>query len=607
MTEICTEKIGNKRHVNAWAMRTRFAGTLACLLVCATGQAATLAVNPYADIAWEMVEQYKFNLHTHTTESDGRMTPGQVIDEYHQRGYHGLAITDHNLNTWPWTDYGRGPLELGMLAIPGNELSRHHHTLSLFTTYTTEETDHGAALQGLAEAGGMGVLCHPAMHWLREYHTAPSLSVPLAPRLRSLTLGEFAVEAWFRTSDAGRNILLGNFSPNYAGALNLELHTENRVRLYVHPGGAGRTVDLNVNADALGIDTRDGRWHHLAGVRENGEMRLYLDGQLAGKKPDLAGPFELQGEAFHIGRDTRTGDTAFQGELAAVRLWERALAKEEVEALAAQGLPETHGLLAEYRFAGDVAAETAAHPDGPFPAEALGTLAAKPIIDAPAALRAQLRTPHALAFGPGEFPQTVPDAAVEQFKGLFIQHPHLAAIEVHNRTRPEREYPLDRELWDRLLADLMPDRPVWGMAVDDMHSMQHLGGDWVVALAESLTLETARGALETGRYYFASTRLHEPDDANAAETPRIISIRHDREEGTISVSAATDAGPVPDERYKWIANGQQVHIGPSLAYKDLAKTCTYARLEITGPGGTTYTNPFGFTAGNQAYPSVTIR
>lgn len=38
---------------------------------------------------------YKANLHTHSTVSDGRFTPQEVIDLYQAKGYDALALTDH--------------------------------------------------------------------------------------------------------------------------------------------------------------------------------------------------------------------------------------------------------------------------------------------------------------------------------------------------------------------------------------------------------------------------------------------------------------------------------------------------------------------------------
>ncbi len=40
-------------------------------------------------------QQYKANLHCHSTCSDGRLTPEQLKEEYKKRGYSVLAITDH--------------------------------------------------------------------------------------------------------------------------------------------------------------------------------------------------------------------------------------------------------------------------------------------------------------------------------------------------------------------------------------------------------------------------------------------------------------------------------------------------------------------------------
>lgn len=40
---------------------------------------------------------FKANLHTHSTISDGKLTPAQVKDAYKAKGYQILAITDHNI------------------------------------------------------------------------------------------------------------------------------------------------------------------------------------------------------------------------------------------------------------------------------------------------------------------------------------------------------------------------------------------------------------------------------------------------------------------------------------------------------------------------------
>lgn len=43
------------------------------------------------------LNQYKANLHSHSTLSDGRITPEEMKDAYKAKGYSVLAITDHNV------------------------------------------------------------------------------------------------------------------------------------------------------------------------------------------------------------------------------------------------------------------------------------------------------------------------------------------------------------------------------------------------------------------------------------------------------------------------------------------------------------------------------
>ncbi len=574
----------------------------------------TLLLNPYRDVDWEHVEHYKTNLHTHSTQSDGRLTPAQVIDEYRDRGYKALALTDHDRCTFPWSKFGRDAAEAGMLAIPGNELSRHHHTLSLFCDYVTQTREWETALAGVGEAGGVAVIAHPAMHWPRDRRLAPALEVKLSAPFRRLTRGDFTLEAWFRTTDAGRNILMGNFAAGRAGALNLELHTDNRVRVFLAPADQGQTVDLNVAADSLDIDTRDGRWHHLAAVRRGDSVLLYLDGREVGKRPDTAGAFELPGDVFYIGRDTRTGTTVFSGDLDHVRLWRRALSAEEISSvrrgnpLEEGAGPSTEDLLARYTFdqfadarlepgtaVTGRAEDSANHPEGPFHADVTGRGAPVIIAEVPEVLEHGGKSRAALRFETTRYEGTgVPDDVVEQYAGLFARYPHLLGQEVLNGTRPLEEYPLDRGLWDKLLTRLMPKRPVWGFATDDMHGMAHLGRDWLWVPASKLDETAVRDAITQGAFYFASIRLHDADRQSVEGTPRIERIDHDAENGTITIKATEDGRLLPDDAYQWFANGEMVHVGPTLAYRATCGIGVYVRAEITGSGGTIFTNPFGF-------------
>ncbi|MCA9005965.1 MAG: alkaline phosphatase family protein [Planctomycetaceae bacterium] len=60
------------------------------------------------------------------------------------------------------------------------------------------------------------------------------LRIALTEPFREITRSDFTIEARFKTTDQGRNILFGN-NDGKAGALNLELHQNNTVRVYLQP------------------------------------------------------------------------------------------------------------------------------------------------------------------------------------------------------------------------------------------------------------------------------------------------------------------------------------------------------------------------------------
>jgi len=126
--------------------------------------------NPYKDVDWEKTNQYKANLHTHTTESDGEFTVEETITKYYEAGYDILSITDHdNMTTekptWPWKDWGKDPDELGMLAVKGNEISNTHHIASYFNDYGDKlESQEENALKEIKARDGLATMCHPGRY-----------------------------------------------------------------------------------------------------------------------------------------------------------------------------------------------------------------------------------------------------------------------------------------------------------------------------------------------------------------------------------------------------------------------------------------------------------
>lgn len=556
--------------------------------------------------------------------SDGSLRVDEVIDAYHERGYTILALTDHDRVTWPWKSYSRDPEELGMLAVEGNEITRRvHHFLSLFTDFEPDFTDRPDAsaplaernaeldnlLAGVAASGGLSVIAHPTRDWPLTLidDQVGSLDVPMDPDLREITRGDFTAETWFRTEDSGRGILLGNFDAPGVPALNLELHTQNRVRVFLHTPGAAPNVNLNISANSIQVDTRDGEWHHLAVTREGSTVRLYLNGIEVGSSDEGSGMIALGGDVMHIGRDTRTGGTVFNGSLDQVRFWQRALSDSELAAIQDGEVPSSDGLLAYYPFNPAEPIPAA----GDFPDEAMLANAAKesavraarasstgkPIVDrsVPPVLKEKGVSRASLRFGSADLADPsagVPEYVLERYFEIFRESPTTIGMEVLNGTRPH-DYPHCRSLWDKILTELMPGRPVWGFANDDMHGRGHLGRDWNIVLTEALDEESVRSALESGAFFFASIR---PAGGAAAveSTPEIQAIRHDSGQGTLTAEAVENGQASAEDTYAWIANnGETVEVGPVLNYRSLPSGTRYVRLEVTGQGGVTHSNPFG--------------
>lgn len=62
---------------------------------------------------------YKGNIHSHTTNSDGTMTPKKAVERYQKEGYSFLCLSDHDI----YTDYRNEFDKKNFLILPGVEIS----------------------------------------------------------------------------------------------------------------------------------------------------------------------------------------------------------------------------------------------------------------------------------------------------------------------------------------------------------------------------------------------------------------------------------------------------------------------------------------------------
>ena len=113
----------------------------------------------------EQKRWYKGNLHTHTTESDGKLSLLECQEAYKKQGYDFLCITDHR-------KYYAGQAADDFIVLPGTEF--HYHDMAVRKAFhitglnikheipTDDSSTPQDVIGKIAEAGGLAVMAHPA-------------------------------------------------------------------------------------------------------------------------------------------------------------------------------------------------------------------------------------------------------------------------------------------------------------------------------------------------------------------------------------------------------------------------------------------------------------
>ncbi|MFB3896539.1 MAG: PHP domain-containing protein [bacterium] len=110
---------------------------------------------------------YKGNLHTHTTNSDGKMAPELLVQKYAEAGYHFLALTDHWKVTTPTVKPGNGFLLLKGLEydVWKTELNETYHIVAIEPNQLLDIDRKNVPTQQIIEmlnaTGAVVFLAHP--------------------------------------------------------------------------------------------------------------------------------------------------------------------------------------------------------------------------------------------------------------------------------------------------------------------------------------------------------------------------------------------------------------------------------------------------------------
>lgn len=167
-------------------------------------------VSPYADVEWGVTEEYKGNLHTHSTFSDSGETLVDTILEHYEQGFDFVAMTDHGVTGVEWNQKPYQRLLYSYQLLLGYEQN-------CFTDEEFEALQNGTyALKSTGEARGRGMTC-----------------VTGGNELNALTASKSHVNGMFLPSDFG-NTNLG-FENGYRYAVN-QTDEQGGLSFINHPG-----------------------------------------------------------------------------------------------------------------------------------------------------------------------------------------------------------------------------------------------------------------------------------------------------------------------------------------------------------------------------------
>lgn len=159
---------------------------------------------------------------------------------------------------------------------------------------------------------------------LRFHGPEAGIEVAHHPRLELVRGATYA--AWFKLeqlpSEAGRIMTILS-KPGSGADLDLHVEPDNRIKFYV----AGGTVLVSRTP------ITSGQWHHVvATYQANGQIALYIDGQIDVRQP-IAGPRPAANNPLGIGNNAFWRGRGFEGAMSDVLVFDRALTAAEIESL----------------------------------------------------------------------------------------------------------------------------------------------------------------------------------------------------------------------------------------------------------------------------------
>lgn len=126
----------------------------------------------------------------------------------------------------------------------------------------------------------------------------------------------FTIAFWIYHADATRAILFGDYGLSGTIRFNIELNTSGSIRFYW-----AASPDFSATNTFAALNT----WTHIAIAYDGSKIDFYTNGELTFTRSGVLTEKNKTSGMYYLGRDSRTGTTAFNGRLNDVRIYDEAI------------------------------------------------------------------------------------------------------------------------------------------------------------------------------------------------------------------------------------------------------------------------------------------
>lgn len=286
---------------------------------------------------------------TNSIKLNNRLLLGNLIERYHLHFHGGIS----NLQIW---NTSRTPLEQenpvtgneqGLFGywpmdnivdqmVPDNSANKNNGVLGI------DNTSHYDPTVIITETPDP-ITNSPEDALIFEEREYKHISVPAIPQY-SFGTGDYTMEAWVKVSDPRYDIqmMLSTRQENQGGYY-FGLHRINGIFKPAFQVN-GSNMSPNISSEVPSIVS--GEWAHVAVTHNEGQLDFYVNGLFYGSRI-TAQPANCTYSELTIGGEM-IGAYGFDGQLAHIKLWNRALSTSELANSANHNSPGTNGLVAHF-------------------------------------------------------------------------------------------------------------------------------------------------------------------------------------------------------------------------------------------------------------------